>query len=398
LTTACERSRQPRPVFKPAQTTERQRRLARFGRGAAHQIGRGAQAFRARICRGYLRREGSAGGIKWPAQGFFQAVFAGSVRVRPGGCRLTQTMKLAGLLRHAGEGLGHGADQSGLLRAEETAHALAQVFDRLEPPQLPGLVLGCEHRHCVESQANLHFAHDVERGVAFLRFESVDRHQETRSVARGRACLKPKMRGAAEYDEQDADPVQPLASGDREGTRLGEPLRNLPYRPALPKSPVATLPDDCQGQAATAHGQAPGRLRSRDPTVSSALRIGAMVAQTDDQVAATQNADIFAPEWITALQPLPPVLTGSLFWPRVTFANLAVVFSSSHQHTSLAQDLSKKRFYPRQRHVGGILPLLIPFSILTWMSIAGSPTLKGKVGKFLPSVRRLPRPCGCSRA
>jgi hypothetical protein len=130
-------------------------------------------------------------------------------------------------------------------------------------------------------------------------------------------------------------------------TLLREHLMNLRHRPALPKAPVADLHDDFQGKATPAYGQATGRLRGTDPAVSSALGIRAMVAHTDDQVATTQKDDIFAPEWIAAPQNLPTVQTGSVFGPIVTFGHLAVVFSSSHQHPSLAQDLSKNPFYPR---------------------------------------------------
>ena len=139
---------------------------------------------------------------------------------------------------------------------------------------------------------------------------------------------------------------------------LGEPIMNLSHPPAVPKSELTNVHDDFQSKAAAAQGHAPGRLRGSDPMVSSTVRIGAMVSHPDDQVATTQKDDIFAPEWIAALQNLPTVLTSSLFWPIRTFGNLAVVFSSSHQYTSLARDLSKNRFYSRQEHVGGILPLL----------------------------------------
>ena len=66
----------------------------------------------------------------------------------------------------------------------------------------------------MEYQAKLQFADDVKRRVAFLGFESVDRHKETMLAEIGRVVLKPEMIGAAEQDKKDANQVQHLASGD----------------------------------------------------------------------------------------------------------------------------------------------------------------------------------------
>ena len=158
--------------------------------------------------------EDAAGGIKWPANGFFQGFFEGSVRLRNGDGRLTQAMTLASLMRHAGEGPGHGDDQCFLIIADQTAQVIAQVSDRLEQPLLEGLMIGGEQRHFVEYQAKLQFANDVKRRVACLGFESVDGHNETMPAEIGRVLLKPEMIGAAEQDEKDANQVQHLASGD----------------------------------------------------------------------------------------------------------------------------------------------------------------------------------------
>jgi hypothetical protein len=123
-------------------------------------------------------------------------------------------MDLAGLMRHAGEGPGHGDDQCFLIIADQTANAIAQVFDRLEQPLREGLMIGGEHRHFVEYQAKLQFADDVKCRVAFLGFGCVDGHKETMPAERGRRCLKPEIIGATVQDEEDANQVQHLASGD----------------------------------------------------------------------------------------------------------------------------------------------------------------------------------------
>lgn len=150
LTTACERSLQAPQVFKHAQPTQCKGRFARFGQGAADQLGIGVQHFGAQIFSGQLFLEGAAGRIKWPANGFFQGLFAASVSVRNRPRRFPQAMNLAGLMRHAREGLGHGYNQRGLIVAYDPPQAIAQVFDGLEQRLRQGTVIGREQGHFVK--------------------------------------------------------------------------------------------------------------------------------------------------------------------------------------------------------------------------------------------------------
>jgi hypothetical protein len=114
-------------------------------------------------------------------------------------------MNLAGLMRHAREGLSHGDDQRVLIVAYDPPQAIAQVFDGLEQALRQGAVIGREQRHCVEHQAEFQFAHDVERGVALFGFESIKGHKQTMPVERGRVSCQPEMIGAAEQDEKHAN-------------------------------------------------------------------------------------------------------------------------------------------------------------------------------------------------
>jgi hypothetical protein len=150
LTTAGERSLQALQVFKHAQPAQRKGRFARFGQGAADQLGIGAQHFRVRIFSGHLFLEGATGRIKWPANGFFQGLFEALVSVRNRPRRFPQAMNLAGLMRYAREGLGHGDDQRLLIVAHDPPQAIAQGFDGLEQTLRQGAVIGREQRHFVE--------------------------------------------------------------------------------------------------------------------------------------------------------------------------------------------------------------------------------------------------------
>jgi hypothetical protein len=88
LPTAPERGLQALEIFKYAQTAQRKGRLARFGQGAAQQLGVGVQHLSTRIGGAQLRLQGAGSRIKWPANGVFERLFEGAVRVRDGGGRL----------------------------------------------------------------------------------------------------------------------------------------------------------------------------------------------------------------------------------------------------------------------------------------------------------------------
>ena len=69
-----------------------------------------------------------------------------------------------------------------------------------------------------------------------------------------------KMIRAAQQDEKHLYQVQHLSFGDGQVLDLGQHLVNLRDRPALPKSPVANLDNDFQGETVTTHGQVLGDL------------------------------------------------------------------------------------------------------------------------------------------
>jgi hypothetical protein len=132
LPTALERGLQALEIFKHPQPAQRKGRLTRFGQGAANQLGIGTQHLPTRVVVAQLRLQSAGSRIKWPANGVFERLFEGTVCVRDGGGCLPQTMNLAGLMRHAGKGLGHRQDQGFLIVTHDPPYAIAQVFHWLE--------------------------------------------------------------------------------------------------------------------------------------------------------------------------------------------------------------------------------------------------------------------------
>src|SRR5713101_3587308 len=151
--------------------------------------------------------------------------------------------------------------------------------------------------------------------------------------------------GATKQHEKDAYQVQHFTLGDREMAFLGEHFMNLRHRPAFPEPPVANLGNDLQCKTAAAHGQTAGPLRSIDPLVSRTLRMRTAVAHADYQVTSIQKDHVFPPERITTHQDACATWARRLFWPIVTLGNIAIVFGSSHRHTSLAQGSWKSLSY-----------------------------------------------------
>jgi hypothetical protein len=91
-----------------------------------------------------LLLEAAANRIKWRANGLLQLFFEGSVSVRDGRGRLTQTVNLASLVGRPRKGLSHGDDQRFLIVADNPTNAIAQLFDGLEQMLLESLVIGQE--------------------------------------------------------------------------------------------------------------------------------------------------------------------------------------------------------------------------------------------------------------
>jgi len=152
-------------------------------------------------------------------------------------------------------------------------------------------------------------------------------------------------RGATQQHEKDADQIQHFTLGDRQGMFLGEYFMNLCHRPPFPEPPVANLSNDLQRKTAAAHGQTVGCLRGIDPFVADAFRRGTTITHTDHQRTTIQKDHVFSPERIAALQDTPTTWARRLFWPIVTLGNIAILFGSSHRHTSLAQGSWKSLFY-----------------------------------------------------
>lgn len=88
MPTAGERGLQALEVFKHPQTAQRKGWLARFGQGAANQLGIGAQHLTTGVLGTELRLEGTAGRVQWTPNGLFQGLFEGAVGVGNGSGRL----------------------------------------------------------------------------------------------------------------------------------------------------------------------------------------------------------------------------------------------------------------------------------------------------------------------
>jgi len=126
---------------------------------------------------------------------------------------------------------------------------------------------------------------------------------------------------------------------------LSQHLMNLCNRPPLPKSPVANLDNDFQREATPPYGQAARRLRFIHAIPVSAFRVGATIPHADDQITPIQENDVLSPNGVTTFQRSPAARASRLLGAVVSFGHLAIVFGSSHRHTSLAQGLCKTAFY-----------------------------------------------------
>jgi len=130
-----EGSFQAHQIFKHAQSTQGERRLAAFSEGCSNQIGIGPQHRQARIVRGQLVNR-TTHGIKRAANGLFQGFFEGLIRRRNGSGGIAQTMQLTRLMRHARKNHRSSQLKRLLIVANQATDSIAQIFHGLE--QLSG--------------------------------------------------------------------------------------------------------------------------------------------------------------------------------------------------------------------------------------------------------------------
>jgi len=198
----------------------------------------------------------------------------------------------------------------------------------------------------MQDQTEPQLAHNVQSQVTLFGLECINRDKDTMTTKVGRMFFQSEMIRAAQQDQKHFYQVQHLSLGDRQVVGLGQHLVNLRDGPALPKTPVANLNHDFQCEATPTHGQAACRLRFIHAILPSAFRIGATVTQADDQVTPIQENDVLPPNRITTFQRLPAARASRLLGSVVALGHVAIVFCSSHRHTSLAQGLCKTAFYP----------------------------------------------------
>jgi hypothetical protein len=254
-------------------------------------------------------------------------------------------MDLTSLMAHTGKDMDHRNLEGLLIITHDAAHPIAPGLDGLQHATLQRLVIRREQGRHLQHHPELQFPRDIQRRVALLGLEGINRQKETIPPEVRRVFFEAQGISAPEQYQKDADQVQHFALGDRHMTFLGEHLVNLRHGPALPKPPVANLDDHFQRKTAAAHGQTASRLRSIDPLVPGAFWIGTTVAHADHQVTTVQKDHVFSPERITPLQDALTTRASRLFWPIVTLGNFAIIFGSSHRHTSLARGSRKSQFY-----------------------------------------------------
>jgi hypothetical protein len=254
-------------------------------------------------------------------------------------------MDLTSLMAHTGKDMDHRNLEGLLIITHDAAHPIAQGFNGLKHAALQRLVIRGQHGRHLQHQTELQFPRDIQGGVALLRLEGIQGQKKTMPTEVRGMLFQPQVVSAAQQHEKDANQVQDFTLGDRHVTFLGQHFMDLRHGPTFPEPPVANLDNDVQRKTATAHGQTASRLRSIDPLVPGAFWIGTTVAHADHQVTTVQKDYVFSPERITPLQDALTTRASRLFWPIVTLGNFAIIFGSSHRHTSLARGSRKSQFY-----------------------------------------------------
>jgi hypothetical protein len=82
------------------------------------------------------------GGIKGPADGLFEGLFAGSVCGGNWCGGIPQTMHLAGLMRYTRENLSNCNLEGLLIVTDHAAHPIPQSFERLEHASFQSEMIG----------------------------------------------------------------------------------------------------------------------------------------------------------------------------------------------------------------------------------------------------------------
>ena len=231
----------------------------------------------------------------------------------------------------------HRQLKSLLIITDHAAQAIAQRLDRLQHAAFQGLVIGGQQGDHVHDQAELQFPGHVQRVVALLGLERINGEKETLATEVGLVLGETQRISTTQQYEKDTDEVQDFTLRDGQATFLGEDFMDLCHGPAFPEPPVANLDNHFQSKTTAAHGQAAGRLRGVDPLMPGAFRMGTTIAHANHQVSAIQKDHVFSPERITTLQDTSTTRASGLFRPIVTFGNFAIIFGSSHRHTSLTR-------------------------------------------------------------
>lgn len=246
-------------------------------------------------------------------------------------------MELAGLMRDTGKDMSYGQPEGLLIITDHAAQTIAQRLDRLKHSAFQGPVIRGQQGSHSQHQAELQFAHDVQGRVALFRLEGIDPQKEPMPTEVRAVFGQAPGIGATQQHQKDTNQVQDFAFRDWHVMFLGEDFMDLRHGPPFPEPPVAYLDNDFQCKTTAAHGQAAGRLRGVDPPMPGAFRMETTIAHAHHQVAVIQKDHVFSPERITTLQDAPTTWTSRLFWPIVTPGNVAIIFGSSHWHTSLAR-------------------------------------------------------------
>jgi hypothetical protein len=182
----------------------------------------------------------------------------------------------------------------------------------------------------VEHQAKLQLTHDIQGTIALLGLESVNGDKNSLPTKSGRVGRHSEMVGTPEQDEKYANQVQDFTFGDGHAAVLREHGMNLRDGPVVPKAPVPNLHNDFQRKAAAPDGQTARLLRHIDPLRLGTTGIGTPVRHIHNPFTPMEKDKMFLPHLIPALQHVPTMRARGLFWSIVTFANLAIIFRSSH--------------------------------------------------------------------
>lgn len=196
----------------------------------------------------------------------------------------------------------------------------------------------------MQHQPKPQFSHNVQGRVAFFGLERINRNKDTMPTKVCHMFFQAKTIRAAQQHEKHLEQIQHLTFGDGQVVDLGQHLMNLHDGPSLPKSPLANLDNDLQREATSTNGQTSRLLRFIHTILPSTFRIRAMVTQADDQVTPIQKNNVFPPQRVTTFQCVSTTRASRLLGSVVALGHFAIVFCSSHRHTSLAQGLCRTAF------------------------------------------------------